>query len=65
MTRHTRNLAPLLLLAPAALTALAAAWFTTTGVIAAAIQWPGLFLILGGFAALAHRTTTPAREKAH
>jgi hypothetical protein len=65
MSRHARDVAPLVLLLPAALTALAAAWYTTTGILTAAIQWPGLFLILGAFAALAHRTTTPARKKAH
>lgn len=64
MTRRARDLAPLVLLLPATVAALAAAWFTATGVLAAATQWPGLFVILGAFAALAHRTTTPARKKA-
>jgi hypothetical protein len=44
--------------------ALLTAWYGTYGAIAATVRWPGLTLIIGGFAALAHRTTTPAREKA-
>jgi hypothetical protein len=43
---------------------LLAAWYGAWGAIAATVRWPGLTLIIGGFAALAHRTTTPAREKA-
>jgi hypothetical protein len=34
------------------------AWYATWGAVAATTRWPGLTLILGGSAYLAHRTTT-------
>lgn len=38
--------------------ALLTAWYGMWGAIAATLRWPGLTLIIGGFAYLAHRTTT-------
>lgn len=34
------------------------AWFGTYGAIVSTLNWPGLTLILAGFAFIAHRTTT-------
>jgi hypothetical protein len=47
--------------------ALLTTWYGTWGAIAATVRWPGLTLIIGGSAYLAHRTTTqphptPARK---
>lgn len=33
-------------------------WYGTWGAITATTHWPGLTLIIGGFATLAHHTTT-------
>jgi hypothetical protein len=49
--------------------ALLTAWYGAWGAIAATVRWPGLTLLISGFAALAHRSTpdqpTLARKKAH
>lgn len=46
--------------------ALLTTWYGTWGAITATTRWPGLTLIIGGFAYLAHRSTTPtpARKQA-